>query len=143
MPLENSPSIEIYEQGIPEKTPDPSVKHKRIKIIAVILLVSVLVLGFLSFSSSQAWTILAGKGTVTGKVVEGNGQPVLAEMVILKSKLQNNTLADGTFRFENVPAGDQVLVVGYQGQAVEVRVDIPVGGSVDVGTIKVQSTVTP
>ena len=140
---EDSPSLDSYQQGIPEAPPDPVRGKKRFRIILAVLLIGVLGLGAFALLRSPTGAAVLGRGEITGQVVGGDQQPIPAEMVILGSDLKNTCQPDGSFRFGGVPAGEVVLVVGWQGQAVEVPAVVPAGGQVDVGQIVLQSTATP
>ncbi len=140
---EDSPSLDTYQQGIPQSLPDPSLKKKRLRVVIILMLVLVAGLSAFSLVRSSTGAAILGRGDIVGQVQGPDRQPVPAEMVILGTDLKNSCQPDGSFRFSDVPAGQVTLVIGWQGQAVEVPALVPAGGQVDVGTIQLQSTLTP
>ncbi|TNE64377.1 MAG: TonB-dependent receptor [Alphaproteobacteria bacterium] len=70
-----------------------------------------------SGSSTAATTATSGKGSVTGRVLDG-GSNLGFQGAIVKLKelgIQATTDADGAFRFRDVPAGAYTLEVSYLG----------------------------
>ena len=67
-----------------------------------------------------------GKFTVTGKVLDGNDEPLIGAAIVLKSNTSVGTVADfdGNFTLE-VPDGNAVLTVSYLGMAPQ---DVKVNG---------------
>jgi len=140
---EDSPSLDSYQQGIPDALPDPARGRKRFRLVLAALFLVVLGLGAYALLKSPTGAAVLGRGEITGQVVSGDQQPIPAEMVILGTDLKNIAQPDGSFRFSGIPAGEVILVVGWQGQAVEVPAAVPAGGQVDVGQIILQTTATP
>ena len=67
---------------------------------------------------------LAQTKTITGKVVDQKGQPVIGATVIVQNTSRGDiTSADGSFRIEGVKVGDnlEVAFIGYVTKFVPVR----------------------
>ncbi len=83
---------------------------------------------------SPAMTQPAAGGTLTGKVTTLDGQPVAdAEVRIAELNRRTSVDGEGTFRFENVPAGSYLLEASSRrlGGAVQ-RMRVAAGGTADV-----------
>jgi hypothetical protein len=143
MPLEDSPSTELYEKGIPAKLPDPQGRRKKFLVTVGVLAGILFIIALMIFFRSQTASILLGKGAIAGRVVDQSGNPVVAQAMV-EGQVDNVSITvDGAFNLERVPAGHQILVIGYQGQGIEVPVQVIAGEVVKVGDIKVQATALP
>jgi len=143
MALENSPSLKEFEQGIPEKLSDPSTKNKRIRILILILLgLLILILAF-SFAKSDAATLLAGKGSLSGLVLDDDGQPFHGYIFILGTELETQTDAEGRFLIEKVPAGARLLIVANEFAGYEFPAFVIAGENTDLGQLKFITTAVP
>lgn len=87
----------------------------------------------------------AQTGSVTGKVLEAaTGQAAIGANVTLKgaSSVGAVTNLDGVFRFINVPAGNQTLVITSIGfEETEVSVSVTSGQTTDLGTIELSEAI--
>lgn len=83
---------------------------------------------------AQAQTTPPARGIIEGRVATSDGG-VVEDAEVLVAELRRRTLvsADGTFRFEGVPAGTYLLeaISARYGNAVD-RVTVPAGGTVQV-----------
>lgn len=143
MALENSPSLDEFEDGIPKKLSDPSARRKRIRILAWLLLALLLVFFGVSFLNSNAASFLAGKGNITGQALDDIGNPFQGYIFILGTELETSTQPDGTFLIENVPAGSRVVVLANEYAGYEFPVQVVAGETIAIGQIKFISTATP
>ncbi len=134
--MERSPSLEEYKDGMPEKLPDSSGRRKRAWIAIAVLAALALVFGVINLVRSDSLARLAGVGGVKGMVVDEKGQPLPAEIFVLKTGLSAETDASGYFEIQGVPAGHQTLVVGYLAQGIEMPVRIAGGETRDLGQIR-------
>ncbi len=134
--MERSPLLEEYKDGIPERLPDSSGRRKRAWIAIAILAVLALAFGIVNLVRSDSFARLAGVGGVKGVVVDEQGQPLPAEIVVLKTDLAVQADASGYFEIQGVPAGEQTLVVGYLARGIEVPVRIAGGQTRDLGQIQ-------
>lgn len=134
--MERSPSLEEYKDGMPEQLPDSSRRRRRVWGAIVALAVLALVFGVVNLVRSDSFARLAGVGGVKGTVVDEKGQPLAAEVFVLKSGLAAETDAAGYFEIQGVPAGRQTLVVGYMAWGIEVPVQIAGGETRDLGRVQ-------
>jgi len=137
MPLEDSPSLDIYKNGIPNKLPDLSKKKKLIKYFIYGLLLLTITLGVTSLLKSNTIALLSGSGSISGFTVNENNQPVSAEVFL--SGFDESVFADenGYFLLKNLPPGDFTLLVGYDFVAQGYPVTIKSGKNVDLGYLEV------
>lgn len=136
MIFEESPSLELYKKGIPEKLPDP---HRRKKILwgaISALMVMVLVLGGIRMKQSGALDWLTGKGTLTGVVVDDFHRPIPADVYLLD--LDRSTRCDefGRFTFDGVPAGNHTILIAYRVAGREYPAQVFSGRINDAGTLR-------
>ncbi len=143
MNLEESPSLETYKDGLPEPPPDPSLRRKRFRIIVLLVLLTVLFLGTANFLQSQTAGLLLETGSVTGMIIDENGQPFQGEVFILGTELAVVIDANGYFVMDSVPAGQQSLIVADEEYGNEFLINIIAGEAIDVGQIQFVSTATP
>ncbi len=143
MNLEESPSLETYKDGLPEPPPDPSLRRKRFLIIVLLVLLTVLFLGTANFLQSQTAGLLLETGSVTGMIIDENGQPFQGEVFLLGTELAVVIDANGYFVMDSVPAGQQSLIVADEEYGNEFLINIIAGEAIDVGQIQFVSTATP
>lgn len=134
--MERSPSLEEYKDGMPEKLPDSSGRRKRAWIAIAVLAGVAVIFGVLNLARSDSFARLAGVGGVKGMVADEQGQPLPAEIFVLKTNLTAEADASGYFEIQGVPAGQQTLVVGYLAKGIEVPVRIAGGETRDLGQIQ-------
>ncbi len=149
MPLEESPSLAEYRQGIPplpEKPRSIGEPPRRTKRLGWWLAIAALTMIALALA---AWNILrmgnvpnseAGFGEVVGRVVDAAGNPVRAEILVDVGNIQAHADPDGRFRLTNVPAGRRVLLIGYMYMAREHFVTVWANTTVDIGEIVMPSS---
>lgn len=69
---------------------------------------------------------------VTGYARDEAEHAVVVDVFVEGSDISVRSTADGNFRVEGVPAGEQVVIVGYQGAGygipVSVQTDVDVSG---------------
>ncbi|PWH14900.1 MAG: hypothetical protein DDG58_12220 [Ardenticatenia bacterium] len=144
MAYEQSPSLKTYEQGLPSAPPpDTSARRKWLWIIITLLAVATVALAVVTFARSTAAAILVGTGTVTGKVVDESNRPIVAQIFVLHTNIEATSNPDGTFEIHGVPAGQQAVVVAYQGAGREILVDVVAGARVHMGTVQLTATAIP
>jgi len=144
MAYEQSPSLKIYEEGLPSAPPpDTSARRKWLWVIITVLAVTTVALSVVTFARSTAAALLVGTGTVTGKVVDEADQPIAAEIFVLHTNIEARTNSDGIFELRGVPAGQQAIVVAYQGAGREIPVTVIAGARVDIGAIQLTATAFP
>lgn len=144
MAYEQSPSLRAYEGGLPSSPPpDTSTRRRWLWVVITVLAVATVALAVITFARSTTAAILVGTGTVTGKVVDESNRPIVAEIFVLHTNIEAKSNADGTFEIHGVPAGQQSVVVAYQGAGREIVVDVVVGAQVNMGTVRLTATAIP
>ena len=103
-----------------------------------------LVLTISIFWQSDTAAVLAGKGTVTGLVLDENHQPMPdAEIYVMGTRIAGKSDTNGFFEVTNVPAGSQSIVVASGGTGYEYPIFVIAGESVDLGEVHFISTLEP
>ncbi|MFV9504462.1 MAG: carboxypeptidase-like regulatory domain-containing protein [Oscillochloridaceae bacterium umkhey_bin13] len=143
MPLEKSPSLNDFAQGLPPEPADPERRQRMVRYMIMGLMVILVLLLVANVVQSRAVARLSGMGNVRGQVLDRAGRPISAELIIERSELVINAGPDGRFAIQGVPAGDQLLVVAYAGVGVEYPVAVIAGSTVDVGTVQIATTAVP
>jgi len=143
MSFEESPTLDEYKGGLPEKMPDPSAQKKRVRFILGILLAVVLFLGGANFLQSEAGSLLMGTGAIRGKVVDAQGSPFQADVFVIGVEQIISAAPDGSFFMERIPAGEQSLVVANATSGQEYPVKITAGQTLDIGQVQFVVAVTP
>lgn len=143
MALENSPSLDEFENGIPAKLSDPSARKKRIRSMGLLLLVLLFILFGIGFAQSDASALLSGKGSVSGMAINAQGNPFQGNVYILGTNLESQTNPDGTFKIEGIPAGTRSLVLANEYAGYEFPVVVLAGEDVAIGQIQFMTTATP
>jgi len=91
-------------------------------------------------SESLAVSISSETGSVSGIAVDERDNPVQANVSILKTGLTAQAGVEGVFKLDGVPAGDQHVIVSYQGVGHDIPVLVEVGKTIQIGTIKLVTT---
>ncbi len=143
MAFEKSPSLEEFEDGIPQKLSDPSARRKRVRMLVLLVVIFLLFLLAISFAQSDASALLAGKGSLSGQALDDNRQPFQGYIYILGTEIETVTDAEGYFLVESVPAGTRTLILANEYAGYEFPVLVVAGETVDIGMIQFITTATP
>jgi len=135
MSLEDSPTLDDYEDGIPAKLADPGKNKKIARLVILFLLIGLLVLAGLNWLQSQEAGLLTGRGDLRGVVLDLNRQPIQAEVFLVGVDKTALSGPDGRFELKNVPAGAHTLVVAYQSSGQKYPCVVQPGAQVDLGTL--------
>jgi len=135
MSLENSPSLDDYQGGMPARLPDAARGKRLTRLVILGLLVIVLIFAILNFVQSETGGILAGRGSLSGIVMDTNNQPIPAEVFLVGSQQIVTAGPDGRFELKYAPAGEQTLVVAYQYTGRKYSCTIQPGAQVDLGIL--------
>ena len=143
MPFEKPPSLDDFTNIIPEAPKQITPLQKRIRLAVVGVGVFVLILGLLNLWKSDLTAPLRGTGTIQGMVVDMNGKPFQGDIIVEGTRLATKSKPDGSFILNNIPAGNQLIVVadGFSGR--EFPAIIQPGQVTNLGTVQFKSTATP
>ncbi len=139
----NSPSLQEYKDGIPEKQRDPDARKKALRLVFLVVLVIVLSLLFILFLNTGLGGRLTGKGTLAGRVIDSQGHPLVAQIFVLGAARPVKSAADGSFVFKNAPAGNHFLTIAFNGRVVEYQVQVQAGEIEDLGDLTFTVTSLP
>jgi hypothetical protein len=142
MNLSNSPSLKEYQNGIPDKPHDPSANRKVFRIVLLGILIIAAGLAFIAFMRSDSASLLVGKGSLSGQVVDEQGNALNAEVYVIGVDHLVQAGVDGNFTYENIPSGERSLVIAFNGSASEYTVQVQAGTTVNVGKV-IFEVVTP
>jgi len=129
--------------SLSDATLETAKRQKRLRMIIAVLVGLVLLLEGGQWLARPVARAFQGSGGITGRVVNESGQPVPAGAVVLGTEIRVTADAQGNFTIPNAPSGPIVLVVGYQGNGIEIPLNVPRGGEVHLATIKLVSTLMP
>ena len=135
MPLENSPSLDDFNTGLPDELTNPASKKNATRILIYALLGLFSVLGIVSLLKSNNIIQLTKNGSVTGYVINEYNQPVSAEVFIPVLDKTCTTDQTGYFKLDNIPTGDYSLVVGYNFVGNEYPISVTPGSNITLGEI--------
>ncbi|MEA2008251.1 MAG: carboxypeptidase regulatory-like domain-containing protein, partial [Chloroflexota bacterium] len=127
MSLQDSPSLDKFQDGLDTKRQVSGGGKKPLTWVILTLVVAVAILGVINLVQSGAAAQLRGTGTITGQVVDEQNHPLQADVIIMGTKVQTETDAEGYFTLSDVPADTQSIVIGYQGAAHEYPLSITAG----------------
>jgi hypothetical protein len=126
---------------VPYNHPARQGNSTRILLIALVILLVLLVV--IWAGDILVMAMPSATGSVAGMAVDERLKPVQASISVLKTGVTAQAGADGIFTLNNVPAGEQRLIVAYQGVGHEVAVVIEAGKTAEVGTIRLVTTQMP
>lgn len=139
MSLEESPSLDVYKDGIPAKLPDLYRKQKIFRLVLAGLVILCLVLAFVKFNQEGYVALLSGRGSVTGVVYDDQGSPIAAEVFVFGSNITGRADANGSFVLDGVPPGERIIVVAYRNVGREFPVTVRPGETSAIGQVRFQS----
>ncbi len=137
MTLSSSPSLDEYKDGIPPRKQENKIRKWTVRGIIAILSIVLFILTYPSFISSDAASLFTGKGSIVGRVIDENSNPLAGEVFVISNSAEEIIAEDGSFQLNGITAGSRSLVIAYQGTAVEFPVQVIAGTSVSVGEIQV------
>jgi hypothetical protein len=144
MQLDDSPSLDQFKNGMPEKTPNPNERVRKFRILLLVLALVVAFIGLSAFlKNTRAIENITATGLVRGRVVDQNGQPFHGSIFILGTRLATQTDVDGNFVLKNVPAGEQKLIVADELIGRDFAIHVTTASELQMGEIRFQPTATP
>ena len=143
MPVENSPKLDQFNEGIPQRLPDVHSRRRSMRIFILALVVLLAALEGVNLLRTPMAAALRGRGMVTGRVLDESGSPAQAEVAVLGTDIVIKVAADGSFQIPDCPAGNVTLVAGKGATGYAYTVAVPAGGSVDAGVLRLVATLEP
>lgn len=143
MSLQDSPSFDhvIYPES--EQSPAPVPRKKNLRWLIAGLVMVLLVLTVVNFWGSGVTDALRGKGSISGFVVDQDGNAVKAEVLVAGTGLGTFSDETGQFLLGGIPEGQRTLVVGYGLTGWEYPITVIAGQTMELGRISVIATATP
>jgi hypothetical protein len=142
MSIENSPVLEDVN-GLPPKPTRQAIRLSKFHVLILVLTLVVVALLVLKSTQDQRQNLLAGNGTVIGKVVDNSGAPIPAQALILGASEVAQADQSGLFKITSVPPGERILVIGYQNAGWEFPVQVQPNTTTNLGTFTIQPTAIP
>ena len=145
MTTQNSPSLDDFENGLPDQLPKDKVPARKI-IFRILLGLSIgllIILAAANIIKNNSIAVLTGKGNVIGSVVNEYGVPIEAEIFVIGLDIEKKTDAEGSFTLNNLPRGMQSVVVILNDGGVEYPVQVIPGETVDIGKVQIVTTPDP
>ncbi len=146
MSLEDSPTLgnDFQWEDNPElEESGPPKGQRTARIVIAALVIIGLILGGINFLQSDTGAQLAGKGSISGFAVNEADLPVAVEVFVVGHSIEVQSDDDGNFSLDGIPAGEQIIVIGYQGMGHEFPVSIIPGEDVSLGQVRVIETELP
>jgi hypothetical protein len=144
MSFDESPSLDQFQNGMPENLPNPNERAKKFRIL---LLVTALIVALIGFSvvlkDTHALENLTATGVVRGRVVDENGQPFHGRIFILGTQLISKTDANGNFELSRVPAGERTLIVADDLIGRDFPIQVTAASELQMGEIRFEPTAMP
>lgn len=144
MKLDDSPSLDQFQNGMPEKAPDPNLRLKKFRILILVLTLVVALTGFsVVLKDTRILENVTATGLVRGRVIDENGQPFHGSIFILGTDLETQTDANGNFELSGVPAGEQILIVADDLIGRDFTIQITTAVELQLGEIRFETTAIP
>lgn len=145
MSMQDSPSLDNFENGLPDELPKDKVSPKKLILRISIGVLSALfvILTIINLIQTDTVSTLSGKGIVMGIVLDEDGLPAEADIYIIGTELEAKTDVNGAFKLENVPGGFQSVAVFIGDGGVEYPVTVVAGSAVDIGQVQIETTPAP
>lgn len=144
MQFDDSPSLDQFQNGMPEKAPNPNVPLKKFRILLLVLTLAVALIGFsVVLKSTGTLKNITATGLVRGRVVDENGQPFHGSIFILGTDLETQTDVNGNFELSGVPAGEQILIVADDLIGRDFTIQIATASELQMGEIRFETTAMP
>ena len=90
-----------------------------------------------NFMKSDIAEVLAQKGSISGYAVNEDGSPIQVEVLVFGTDINYLSDENGFFIIENVPAGEQSVIIAYGNIATEVDTTVKPGVENILGTVTV------
>jgi len=137
MTMDESPLLSDFPNGLPDEAVSfkPGRKNTAWKIIIVLIIAS-FSLGIINLIQSGSLAILTGTGAVVGVVRDDVGKPIPAEVFVYQTQIATQANGDGQFILENIPPGEQVVIVTFRNIGREYVVNVIQHETVNIGELR-------
>jgi hypothetical protein len=142
MPTEDSPSIDLFENGIPSRLPVSNAGKQRSQRAIVVLLILAVILSGVKLLQSN-FIDLNGRGGITGQILDEHGQALAASIFTVSEAQVAETDANGRFTLQNIPAGRQTVIVAVMSVGREYPITVRANTQTDLGIIQLNATARP
>lgn len=139
MRLKDAPSFDEVLDDLelqPSEATQPPKRGLRAALLAVVI-VLLLALGAVRFLQSDQAAVLLGRGGLEGVAVDEEGQPLQVEVKVYGMREWVASAPDGRFVLENLPAGEQTVIIAYGDIAVEAGAQVTAGETTSLGEVVV------
>lgn len=137
MSFDNSPSLDQFKDGMPEKLPDPSGRAKKFRILLLVITLIVVLIGFsVVIKDTHTLENLTATGVVRGRVLDENRQPFHGRVFILGTQLMVKTDVNGNFELSRVPAGERILIVADELIGRDFTIQVTAASELQMGEIR-------
>lgn len=144
MPFDDSPSLDQFQNGMPEKLPNSDERLRKFRIMLLIMTLMVALIGFsVILKDTRTLEKITATGLVRGRVVDEKGQPFHGNIFILGTELAAKTDENGNFELSRVPAGEQILIVADDLIGRDFSIKVSAASELQMGEIRFQTTAVP
>jgi hypothetical protein len=137
MKLQDSPKIEDYQEGVPKRKSDNPRSKTIVRLIIGFLTIVIITMTFIAIQNSESFNLFVGVGSISGQVVDHNGQQFSAEVVLAGTDISTVANSQGIFRLDNVPEGTYNIIFLNDSYGWEESVSTTKGQTTDMGIISI------
>jgi hypothetical protein len=135
--LEDSPKLSNYDRGLPIRSPNGNKRRLLFRWILITLTVLIFTFGIVQVQNSDAFARLAGEGSVVGRVIDHQGDPYPAEVVISGTKISSTADNTGYFEISHIPKGEYAVFFLNDLYGWEQALVIDRGQKTNMGTVTI------
>jgi hypothetical protein len=137
MSFDESPSLDQFQNGMPEKLPSPNERAKKFRILLLVMALIVALIGFsVVLKDTRTLENLTATGVVRGRVLDENRQPFHGRVFILGTQLMVKTDVNGNFELSRVPAGERILIVADELIGRDFTIQVTAASELQMGEIR-------
>ena len=103
MSLSSSPSLDEYKDGIPPRQRENKIRKWVVRGIITILSIVLVILAYPSFISSDAASLFTGKGSIVGRIIDEDSNPLAGEVFVIGNSAEEIIAEDGSFQLNRIP----------------------------------------
>ncbi|MBC8330974.1 MAG: carboxypeptidase regulatory-like domain-containing protein [Anaerolineae bacterium] len=138
MKLEDSPQLDDMSGEIfPHSGEAKPEKKSPARMLLALLGLTLIALATYNFFASGTAATLMRKGAISGYIMDESNAPLTARVIIFGTSVRGESNADGFFYIDDVPAGEQSVIVIFGEIGIEVTAQIDPGSETDLGNIQI------